>query len=130
MDFGDWGIVILFGGIAVIFYIIYLVKTSYAKKYLTEAENAMVAGRHLEAVTIFKKALWKANEKPEIETKILDRLAELYQQHKINHSFEEYRSLIKQFQVLSKKSSNKAIKEMGEVQTLKKKLIEKMPDLS
>jgi thioredoxin-like negative regulator of GroEL len=130
MDFGDWGIVLLFAGIAVIFYIIYLVKTSYAKKYLTEAENAMAAGNHLEAVTTFKKALWKANEKPEIEAKILDRLAELYQQHKIDHSFEEYHSLIKQFQVLSKKSSNKAIKEMGEVQSLKKKLIEKMPDLS
>jgi hypothetical protein len=121
MDFGEWGIVLLFGGIAVIFYIIYLVKTSYAKKYFTGAENAMAAGKHLEAVTIFRKALWKANEKLEIEAKILDRLEELFRQHKINHSFEEYRSLIKQFQFLSKKSSNKAIKEMGEVQTLKKK---------
>ena len=120
----------IFLGIAVIFGIIYFFKVAKAKKLYSEAVVAKTRGDDRLAVSLFKQALWKANEKPDMEWDILSNLKELYSKHKVEHDFGDYETLIEQFRTLAKKSSNKSMREMGEVNKLKQELIDRMPELS
>jgi hypothetical protein len=122
--------VLPFAIIAAVFFGIYLFKVSKAKQFLGEAEEAEVRGEYAAAVELFKKALWKANEKPEMERAILGSLARIYSKHDIGFESGDYERLIEQFAVLKKKSSRKALKEMGQVNKLKKELIDRMPEVA
>jgi alcohol dehydrogenase YqhD (iron-dependent ADH family) len=126
----DFGLTFILLGIAAIFLIIYLFKVAKAKKFYSEAVGAKTHGNDRLAISIFKKALWKANEKPDMETDILSKLKELYSKHNIVHDFGDYETLIEQFRTLKKKSSHRSLREMGKVQKLKKELIDRMPELS
>lgn len=126
----DFLIVIPFILIAIVFYTIYLFKVSKAKKLLSQAKEANTNGEYALAVTLFKKALWKANEKPEMEAIILSSLAGIYEKNGITFDPDDYETLIQQFQILKKKSSRKSLQEMGKVNKLKKQLIDRMPELS
>jgi inorganic pyrophosphatase/exopolyphosphatase len=115
--------------IAVVFYSIYLYKISKAKQLLSEAEEAEKDGNLASAVILLKQALWKANEKPEMEKRILLSLTDIFGKYQITLDTGDYEKLIEQFQILKKKSSRKSLQEMGKVNKLKKELITKMPDL-
>ena len=116
--------------IAIVFYSIYLLKMRKAKLLHSEAEEAERNGEYATAVTLFKQSLWKANEKPEMETSILLSLTDIYKKHNIAFDNGDYEKLIEQFQTLKKKSSRKSLQEMGKVNKLKKELIDRMPELS
>lgn len=116
--------------IAIVFYSIYLLKIRKAKQLHYEAEEAERNGEYATAVTLFKQSLWKANEKPEMETGILLSLTGIYKKHNIAFDAGDYEKLIEQFQTLKKKSSRKSLQEMGKVNKLKKELIDRMPELS
>ena len=119
----------VFLAIAVIFGIIYLLKVAKAKKLYSKAVDVKTQGDDKLAISLFKEALGLANEKPDVEADILSQLKELYAKHNLKYDFGDYQTLINQFQILQKKSSNKAMREMGEVNKLKLKMIENMPEL-
>ena len=112
-----------------VFYCIYLWKTTRARKLLTKATTSFGDANAREAVSLLKQALWKANEKPELERSILAKLGQAYQQWMIAFNESDYLILIGQFEQLSQKGSYKALQEVRKVQTLKKQLIDRMPDL-
>jgi len=124
-----WGVLVFFV-IAAVFFSIYLFKVGKAKQLLSEAEKARAGGDDRSAVGLFKQALWKSNESPAMERKILSSLDKIYKGRTINHDFTDYGKLVGQLEILKKKSSQKAMGEMGQVQKLKKALIDEMPDLS
>jgi len=115
--------------IAVIFGIIYLVKISKSKKLLASAVEAHTRGDDKLAVELFKKALVYSNETPDREQEVVSYLKKIYQKHGIEFDFSDYELLMRQFRALSGKSSQKAIREMGEVNKLKTKIIEGLPEL-
>ena len=124
----DFGMVFVWLGIAAIFFIIYLLKSAKAQKSYSRAVEAKTRGDDVSAVKLFKQALWKANEKPDMETDIVSKLEELYNNRNIVYDFQDYKKLIEQFRILKKKSSQKSLREMGKVNKLKKDIIDRMPE--
>ena len=124
----DFGMVFVWLGIAAIFFIIYLLKSANAQKSYSRAVEAKTRGDDVSAVKLFKQALWKANEKPDMETDIVSKLEELYNNRNIVYDFQDYKKLIEQFRILKKKSSQKSLREMGKVNKLKKDIIDRMPE--
>jgi hypothetical protein len=118
---------VILGAIALIGAVAYLYKVKAAKKTLAQAEEARAKGDDREALGLFVKALWLANEKPSLETSILEKIRRLYDRMKIAYDLGDYLKLVEQYRSLSKKSSRKSLKESVEVQKLKRELIEKMP---
>lgn len=129
MDVWDVYIGILFA-IAAVCFVLSKVKKGKAKRLTAEAESAWDAGNDSAAISLFKEALWKANEEPALEEKIIASLNALYSKVGIHWDFSGYEALVEQFKWLSKKSSNKAMRELGEVQGLKKEVLDRMPDLN
>jgi len=119
----------IFLGIALIFGVLYLIKVANAKKFYSRAIDAKTNSDDRLAISLFKQALSYANDKPDMETDILAELKELYAKHNIAFDFGDYEKLIEQIRILGKKSSNKSMREMGEVIKLKQELIVTMPEL-
>ncbi len=116
--------------IAAVMYSIYVFKTSRGKDLFKKAKQAINQGDLAEGVTLLKQALWKANEKPNLEHEILNELNRAYQEKTIVFDCRDYQVLISHYEQLAGKSSHKAISEIKKVQALKKQLIDKMPDLT
>lgn len=115
--------------LTVVLYCIYLWKTTRARKLLTKATSSFGDTNARDAVSLLKQALWKANEKPELERSILAKLGQTFQQGTIAFNEGDYLILIGEFEQLSQKGSYKALQEIRKVQTLKKQLIDRMPNL-
>ena len=130
MEWGDFFFVFIFLGIAAIAGVIYLVKMAKAKKSLEEADEAMAKGDDSGAIVLYKQALKHANEKPDMEVTIVSKLDGLFNKNQLEYNFSDYNTLIEQARVLRKKSSNKALRELGKVIKLKKEMVDKMPSLS
>ena len=115
--------------IAAIFYGIAAWKKNKGQGFHAEAKQLLSQGNHKEARELLLQALWKANEIPQLERRILTDLGKLYEE--INVAFDpgDYMVLIRQFEQLSTKKSHKAISEMKKVQAVKKGLIGGMPTL-
>jgi hypothetical protein len=109
--------------------IIFLIKMEKVKKYLTNAEEAIKQGDDKTAIVMIKGALNNANEKPDLEASILTKLEALYKKNGLGYDFSDFNKLTGQFQVLKKKSSNKARRELYKVINLKKEMVKKMPEL-
>jgi len=116
--------------LAAVLYSIYLWKTARGRGLLARSQSLIGAGNLREGVHLLKEALWKANEKPDLEQSILDELTKAYQASGKPFDAHDYILLIGQFRELSKKGSTKAIEEMKKVQKLKKQIIDRMPDVS
>jgi len=116
--------------LAAVLYSIYLWKTARGRNLLTKAQSLLSSGDTGQAVDLLKQALWKANEKEELERSILAELDRAYRSRSIPFDSHDYVLLIGQFQELKKKGSTKAMAELKKVQALKKKLIEYMPEVS
>jgi hypothetical protein len=129
MEAGDFFLVFIFLGLAALAGLIYLVKMRKAKKHLTLAGEAKLRGDDKTAIILFKKALNHANEKPDMEAEILLQLEALYANNGLKYDFSDLNQLLEQTRVLSKKSSNKALRELGKVLKLKKEIVDEMPEL-
>jgi len=130
VDTAGWVYVGIFGVIAAGFGALYWWKVSSAKKLLGEADAAIARGQPGAAMAQLKEGLWRANEKGALERAILERIEALYRREGVRWGDGgDYRTLIAQFEQLSRADSHAAIEEMKEVQTLKQKLIERMPTL-
>jgi len=114
----------------IIGYIISKSKEKKANELSSKAFNAIADGDDKLAITLLKQALWKANESPDIGSPVLSKLKELFLKHNIEHDFGDYEKLIEQFRILKKKSSMRSAQEMKKVVELKKKLIDKIPELT
>lgn len=82
-----------------------------------------------EARGVLLAALWKANEEPLMERRILADLDRIYREAGVAFSPDDYEVLIRQFEALSRKGSNKALGELKKVQGVKHELIGRMPPL-
>lgn len=102
-------------------------KKSKGRKLHAEAREHLATGDLDEARDRLLQALWKANEEPEIERRILADLDVVCQRSQVDFRSDDYEVLILQFEQLSKKGSHKALAEMKKVQALKWRLIERMP---
>jgi len=129
MEAGDFFFVYIFAGIAVIGFIIYLIKVSKAKKLIGQAEDAHKQGNNAEAVRLFKEALVYGNQKADMEEQILIQLEDIYKKYDKEVDFSDYRKLVEQTRILSKKTSYKAANELKQVLKLKKEIVNKMPSL-
>jgi hypothetical protein len=109
--------------------IIKAVKGGRVKKYLAEAEEAERSGDDKTVILRLKDALNNANEDAEMEASILGRLEAVYKKHQLQYDLKDFNKLTEQFNVLKKKSSNKAMRELVKVAELKKKFVEKLPEL-
>ena len=89
----------------------------------------MEAANDREATALFKQALGSANEEPELELRIVGKLKELYARNEVEFDFADFEALVGQGKALSKKSSNKSMREYIETQQLKEKVVAKMPDI-
>ena len=116
--------------LAGVMYSIYLWKTARGKSLLAQSRSLIEAGDQRGGIHLLKEALWKANEKPNLEQQILDEFTRIYQSRGISYDNQDYIVLIDQFRELSKKGSTKALDEMKKVQSLKKQLIDRMPDIA
>ena len=111
MEAGDFFMAFIFLGLAGIGFIIYQIKAGKAKKLVNEAAQAKISGNGPEAVRLYKKALSMGGAKPDMEDRILSGLEEVYTKHDKQVNFSDYRKLIDQTRILSKKSYYKAIQE-------------------
>jgi len=122
--------VLLYAILAAVLYAIYWWKTSRVRSLLGKSQSLIAVGNLRKGVHLLKEALWKTNENPDLEQSILDELAKAYQARGVSFDSQDYILLIGQFRELSKKGSTKAIEEMKKVQKLKRKIIDRMPDVS
>ncbi len=119
----------IFFVIAIIFYSIYLVRNRRARLLLQEAMLATEQGDHKLALALFKEALWSAREKADMEEEILGKIVQLYSTNEVDYDPDNYRRLIEQQRTLSKKGSQKALRGIKEVLSLKKDVLGKMPEI-
>lgn len=113
-----------------VLYSIYLWKTARGKKLLAQGRELIRAGNSREGVRLLKEALWKANQKPDLELAILDELVNAYKGCGVIFDAHDYIVLVNQFRELNKKGSGKAVDELKKVQKLKKQVIDRMKDVS
>lgn len=116
--------------IMVVFYCIHLRKVARGRSLLAKAQSSLEYGNATDAVILLKQALWKANEKPELERSILAELGQAYQHRNVAFDPRDYLILVGQYELLAKKGTAKAIEELKKAQLLKKQLIDRMPDLA
>ena len=130
MEIEDLFWVLPYALLAVVMYSLYFWKTARGRSLLAKSRELIDAGKLPEGADLLKEALWKANEKPELEHAILDELANVYQV--CGHSFDsqDYVLLISQYQGLEKKGSTKSLQELQKVQMLKKQVIDGMPKVA
>lgn len=114
---------------AVVLGLLYLGKVFLGKREIGAAASAEAAGDDHGAVRSYKEALRFANEKPDREMELLDKLEAQYKKHGIEHDLEDYRTLVAQSRVLLKKGSWKALQELNKVNELKSELVDRMPGL-
>jgi hypothetical protein len=122
--------ILFFFGIAGIMYSIYIWKTVRARRLFAKAKGSAGLGNPGERLRVLKDALWKANEDPHLENSILNEIIDIYRARNISFDSQDYKVLVSQYEQLSKKGSSKAFDEIIKVQTLKKKLIDRMPIIS
>ena len=127
MEAGDFFFAYIFLGLAAIFGLIYFIRITKASNLIHEADEAFEQGLDKEAVTLYKKAIGHANE--DMENQILTKFEEIFGNHNVRVNFTDYRKLIDQTRILSKKSSNKAMKEINKIATLKEEIISALPEL-
>ena len=116
--------------IAAVFYAIAAWKKSKGRGLHDQAQQLLSSGSHRDARDVLLQALWKANQEPHLERRILADLCRLYTEVGIQYSADDYEVLIGQFEQLSRKKSYKAISEMKKVKALKKELIGRMPNIA
>jgi len=124
--------IILFGVVATIIIvagIMYLVKKGSAKKSIKEAEEAMLKGDDSLALMNLNSALIDADETPDLELEILDKIENLYRKNQITFDFSNYRKLIENSRILLRKTSKKSEKEFSEIDDLKQKIRNSMPPI-
>ena len=124
-----WLPTFIFGGIAVLFLAMWLVKRGLAGRTLREAEVAAARGDDETALRLWKESLDWSNESPETEATILERIESVYRRHAIPFSSADYLKLMDQYRALAKKSSNRALRELSQVQTLKSRVVAGWPPL-
>jgi hypothetical protein len=115
--------------LAIIGYSMYFWKTIQGKKLLSKGTSLIDAGCLPQGVNVLKDALWKANEKPELERAIIQKLDRVYKQKNISFDSNNYLVLVTQYRTLSKKKSYIALEEIKKVQALKKQILDKMPNI-
>ena len=98
--------------IAGIFYAIAMWKKSKGRRLHTQALSLLASGNDKDARDIFLQALWRANEEPSMERRILADLGRLYEKTGVNFRAGDYEVLIRQFEQLSRKGSQKAIADL------------------
>lgn len=119
-----------FLALAGVFYLVALWKKSSGRSLHARAQQHLLAGNRKGALDDLRQALWRANEEPVLERRILTDLDALYRDAGLPFSAANYELLIEQFDRLSKKHSQKAHAEMKKVLALKKQLIDHMPALA
>ena len=129
MDAWDTYLLILLG-FAGLMGLAYLVKLAKAKRLLAAARDAEEAGDDAHALYLYKGALRKANEDPRLESTILEAVVTLYTRNQIPFDAADYRELMDQYRALAKRSSNKSMGELVQVQTLKDEIIDAMPTVA
>ena len=118
-----------FLALAGVFYALAYWKERKGRGLHAEAQQLLSSDQPEQAREILLKSLWKANETPALERRILVDLRELYRKAGVAFDPSDYELLVRQFEQLSKKGSHKAFSEMKEVQGLKAALIERLPAL-
>jgi len=113
--------------IAIVFYCIALWKKGKGRGLHAEAQRLVESGDQQTARHVLLEALWKANEEPKLERRILADLCRVYVKAGVSFDSGDYEILIRQYEQLAKKGSHKAFSELKEVQALKKSLIDRMP---
>ncbi len=109
--------------------IAYFLKKSGAKKSIKEADESILQSDDSMALLHLNSALIDANESPNLELEIIEKIEKLYQKNNITFDFSNYRKLIENSRVLLKKTSKKSSKEFEEVDSLKTKIRESMPPI-
>ena len=127
MEAGDFFFTFLLLGLAAIFGIIYFIHIVRADNLINKADEAFKQGRDKEAVTLYKKAIGHGNEGQ--ETLILTNLEKIFGNHNVQVDFTDYRKLIDQTRILSKKWSKKSEKETIKIAVLKAEIISALPEL-
>jgi len=117
--------------IMVIIGIIYKIwqSTSVAKQK-SAARHAIEEENYDLALDRLKKALKTAEGNARNEREILNKIAQIYDMHGINYSFNDFEELLRQTEMLEGKTSSKAIRSSSELALLKQKIIDKMPSLT
>jgi hypothetical protein len=115
--------------ILIIVYFRILKKKRHGRELYAKAKMEIKSGKSGEAINTLKDALWKFNEEPKIEKIIIAELSQLYKSQQIPFEEKDYLILINQFQSLSKKGSNRSVDEILKVQKLKRRSLERMPEL-
>ena len=119
-----------FLAIAGIYYVIAIWKKTKGKGLHARARELLDSGSYKEARDVLLQSLWKANETPQLERQILNDLSRVYENLGIAFESSNYKELIRQFEMMSSKHSQKAISEMKKIQALKKDLIDRMPRIN
>jgi hypothetical protein len=127
MEAGDFFFAYIFLGIAAIAGIVYLFHIVKAGNLIDKADEAFRQGLDKEAVTLYKKAIGHGNEGQ--ETLILTKLEKIFGNHNVQVDFTDYRKLIDQTRILSKKWSKKSEKETIKIAALKDEIISALPEL-
>jgi uncharacterized membrane protein len=129
MDTKDFILYSVFGILLAIAIVIYLKKKASAKKSIEEADQALLEGNDSLALMHLVGALSDANETPDLELGILDKIEKLYRKHQIQYDLSSYRELVENSRILLRKASKKSEKEFMEVEELKQKIREALPSI-
>ena len=127
MEAGDFFFAYILLGLAAIAGIVYFIHIVKADNLINKADEAFKQGLDKEAVTLYKKAIGHGSE--DQDTLILTKLEEIFGNHNVQVDFTDYRKLIDQTRILSKKSSNKALKEIKKIVVLKEEIISALAEL-
>jgi hypothetical protein len=133
MDVGDMGSGLFFALafllLAAFGYVLVAWFRRMSQRLEGKAQAAVAAQDYGEALTLLKQALGFAGETPDKERRILRQLASLYGEHGVVFDTEDYLALIRQYETLEAKGSAEAFSQIEDVQRLKQKLLDRMPEL-
>jgi hypothetical protein len=101
-------------------------KSWKSRRLLSRARSATEPA---EKLRLLRQALLSANESPAREGEILGLLEGVYAAQGVDWSPGDYRQLMELYQSLIGRGTGAALKELVEVQKLKIKLVESLPDL-
>jgi len=105
-------------------------KQRRGRRLHARAQELLSGGDREQARATLLQSLWNANETPELERRILADLAGLYRDAGVSCDLNDYDVLVRQYEQLAKKHSQKALLELRAVQGLKRQLIDRMPRLA